>query len=130
MLVGLQVFLDIGDARFNLVAIVDMQVTRELAGALIHLDDSLEEFLHAFAAFKGCRYHRDTKQRAECVEFHLIATTLKFVVHVQGAHHADVHIYQLRRQIEVALEVRGVDDVDYHIGHLLRQMFPDIQFLG
>ena len=43
VLVGLQVFLDMGDTVFYLVAVVDMQVAERLAGSLIDLDDSAEK---------------------------------------------------------------------------------------
>ena len=52
MLIGLQVFLDVGDTVLNLMAVVDVQVPRGLAGSLVHLDDGLEQFLHAHPAFK------------------------------------------------------------------------------
>ena len=42
MLVGFQILLDMGDAVFDLMAIVDMQVTRSLTSILIDLDDGLE----------------------------------------------------------------------------------------
>ena len=73
-------------------------------------------------------YHRNTEKSAQCVEINLIATTFKLVVHIQGAHHADVHIDQLGGKIEVALKVGGIDDIDNHIGHLLCQMVPDVKF--
>ena len=46
VLVGFQVFLDVGDTVFYLVAVVDMQVAERLAGSLIDLDDSAEKLLH------------------------------------------------------------------------------------
>ena len=42
MLVGFQILLDMGDTVFDLMAIVDMQVTRSLASIFIDLDDGLE----------------------------------------------------------------------------------------
>ena len=43
MLIGFQILLDMGDAVFYLVAVVDMQVSCPLTGALVYLYDSPEE---------------------------------------------------------------------------------------
>ena len=130
MLVGLQVFLDVGDAILNLVSVVDVQVARGLVRAFVHLDDGLEQLLHAGTALERRGDHRNAEQTAQRADVHLIASTLKLVVHVQGANHADIHVHQLGRQIQVTLQVRGVDHVDHHVGHLFRQVFPHIEFLG
>ncbi len=105
MLVGLKVLLDVRDTVFNFVAVVDMQVARELAGALVNLNYGAEEFLYTHTVFERCWYHRCTKQGAEGVEINVVATALKLVVHVERAHHAHVHIYKLGGEIEVALKV-------------------------
>ena len=128
MLVGLEVFLDVGNAVFYLVTVVDMQVTGRLAGALVYLDDSSEEFFHALAALKRSGYHRHTEKTTEGIEVEMVATPLEFVVHVQGADHAYVHVDELGGEVEIALEVGGVDHVDDHVGHLLCEMFPHIEF--
>ena len=127
MFVGLQIFLDMTDTVFYFVAIVDMQVARGLAGTFVHLNNGTEKFLHAIAILKRRGYHRHTKQGAEGFDIHLVATTLKLVVHIQSAHHADVHIYQLGGQIEVTLQVRGIDDIDNDIGHLFCKMFAHVE---
>jgi hypothetical protein len=105
MLVGLKVLLDVRDTVFNFVAVVDMQVARELAGALVNLNYGAEELLYTHTVFERCWYHRCTKQCAEGVDVYMIATALKLVVHVERAHHAHVHIYKLGGEIEVALKV-------------------------
>ena len=120
MLVGLQVFLDMGDTILYLMSVIDMQVARPFVGALIHLDDGAEQVLHAFTAFERGGNHRDAEQIAERVEVHLVAAALKLVVHVQCAHHTDIHIHQLGCQVEITFDVRGVDNVDYYVGHLFR----------
>ncbi len=129
VLVGLQVFLDMADAAFYLVAVVDMQVAELLVGTLVHLDDGAEQFLHARTVLKRGGYHRGAEERAQRVGVHMVAAPLKLVVHVQRAHHPYVHVHQLRRQVEVALQVRGVDHVDHHVGHLLRQVLPHVELL-
>ena len=46
VLVGLQVFLDMGDTVFYLMALVDVQMTERLAGSLIDLYDGAEKLLY------------------------------------------------------------------------------------
>ena len=130
MFVGLQVLLDVAYAVLNLMTVVDVQVAGFATGAFIHLYDGAEEFLHAHAVLERCGHHWHTKQRTECLQVYGIATPLKLIVHVQGTHQPDVHIYQLRREIEVTFEVRRVDDVDNHIRHLIREVLAHIELLG
>jgi len=87
MFIGLQVFLNVCDAVLDLVPVVDVQVARELAGALIDLDDGAEQVFHALSALKRCGNHWHTKQGAQCVEVNLVATVLELVVHIECAHH-------------------------------------------
>ena len=129
MLVGFQVFLDMGDTVFYLVTIVDVEVTGGLVGVLIDLDDCLEQFLDTHAALKRRGDHRHTEQGAEGGDIYPVATTLKLVIHVQGTDHADVHIHQLGGEVEVALQVGGIDDIDHHVGCLFGEMLAHIQLL-
>ena len=99
MLIGFQEFLDTTDTIFNLMSVVDMQVTRELAGTLIYLNHCLEKFFDSCPVLKRGRNHGNTKQGAECVDVDVISATLKLIIHVQGTHHTDIHIHQLRSQI-------------------------------
>ena len=103
MLVGLQVFLDMGDTALYLMSVVDMQVARPFVSTLIYLNDGTEQVFYSFSTLKRSGNHRDTKQIAEGVEVHLVSSSFKLVVHIQGAHHADIHIHQLGGQVEVAL---------------------------
>ena len=105
MLIGLQVFLNVADAILYLMTVVDMQVSGELAGSLIYLDDGSEEVFYACTVLKGCGNHRDAEESAQGVDVHMVTTTLKLVIHVQGADHADVHIHQLGGQVEVAFQI-------------------------
>ena len=130
MLVGLQVLLDMRDTVLDLMTVVDVQVSRELTGTLVHLDDGTEQIFYALSALKRCRNHWHTKQRTQRVEVNLVATAFKLVVHIQRAHHAYVHVHQLGGKIQVTLQVRRVDDVNHHIRHFLGQMLAYIQFLG
>ena len=129
VLVGLQVFLYVTDALLNLVTVVDVQVSRLAAGALIHLDDGFEEFFHTHAALERGGNHRDSEECRQRLYVHRVASSLKLVEHIEGAYHLYVHVHQLGGQIEVALQVRGIYHADHHVGHLLRQVFPHVQLL-
>ena len=77
------------------MAVVDVQMARELTGALINLNHCTEQFLYAHTIFKRSWYHWCTKQSTQCVNIHMVATTLKLVIHIECTHHAYVHINQL-----------------------------------
>ena len=128
--VGLQVALYVADAVLYLVSVVDVQVAGGLVGVFVDLYDGLEQVFHAFAALERGGHHRHAEQGGENLAVHVVAAALKLVVHVQGAHHAQVHVQKLGGQIEVALNVRRVHHVDDHVGRLFRQVLAHIQFLG
>ena len=126
VVISFEVLLDMAHTVFYLVTVVDMDMSRGAAGTLVHLDDMAEQLFHALARLERRGHHRHAEQGTQRREVHMVAATFKLVVHIQGAHHLDVHVDKLRRQVEVALQVAGVDNVDHHIGHLFHQVLPDI----
>ena len=58
----------------------------------------------------------------------MITASLVLVVHVEGADETHVQVYELCRQVEVALEVRSIDDVDDHVGLFIGKMTTDVEF--
>ena len=50
-------------------------------------------------------------------------------VHVHGHDHAEVHVDDLGRQVEISLEVGGVHHVDDHVGNIVDQILADVQLL-
>ena len=103
MFVGLQVFLNMTDTVFYLMTIIDVQVTRELTCSLIYLNDCFEKILDTSPILKRCGNHRCTHEATQCLDVHTIATPLELIIHIQGTHHADVHIHKLSCQIQVTL---------------------------
>ena len=100
------------DTVLYLMSVVDVDMAIVSAGiflALVEFDDGLEEIIHASAIGEDCRNHRDTEEFAQLVVVDVIATFLGFIKHVEGADHADVHVYQLGGEIEVALQIAGID---------------------
>ena len=128
-----QVFLYLLNAVFYLVSVVDVDVPVVgvlILGALISLDDGLEQFGHSLARGEDCGHHRHAEQARERVNVDVVAASLGLVKHVQGAHHAQVHVDELRGEVEVALEVGRVYHVDHHVGRLLDDLLAHVKFLG
>ena len=121
----LQMILYLVYAVLYLVSVVDVQMTvvRIIAlGTLVHGDDSAEEFVHTPAVGEDCRHHRCAEEPAQRVAVYVVAPLLCLVVHVEGTDHADMHVYELCSEIEVALQVAGINDVDDHVGGLVYEL--------
>ena len=97
MFVGLQELLYLADAVLNLVTIVDMDVARGTLRVLIHLDDGLEQLLHAHARLERRGHHRHAEERGKRLQVYLVAPALELVVHIQGTDHAHIHVDELSR---------------------------------
>lgn len=41
-----------------------------------------------------------------------------------------MHVYELGREVEVALKVAGVYDIDDHVGSFLHELLAHVKFLG
>ena len=96
--------------------------------ALIHTDDGLEEFLHTTAVGEDGGYHGHTEEASQTVGVDMVASLLGLVKHVEGAHHAHVHVYELGGEIEVALQVAAVYHVDDDIGRLVDYLSAHVDF--
>ena len=109
--------LQLSDAVLDFVSVVDVDVAGLARSAFIDLNDGAEQFLNARTVFerRGNQWH--SEERAQRRQIDVVAAPLELVVHIECADNRDVHIDQLRRQIEVSLDVRRVDDVDDHVGH-------------
>ena len=105
VLVGLQELLDMRDAVLNLVTVVDVNMSHLRVRAFEDLDDRVQQLPHAASCLERCRHHRHTEERGERFDIQMVAAALQLVVHVQRTHHPQVHIHQLCRQVQVALQV-------------------------
>ena len=112
------------------MSVVDVDMAIVSAGiflAFVEFDDGLEELIHASTVGEDGRNHRDTEEFAQFVVVDVIATFFGFIKHVEGTDHADVHVYQLGGEIEVALQVAGVDNVDDDIRCMLDELLAHIK---
>ena len=126
-------FLYLLDAMLYLVSVVDVYVA--VVGvvalvALIHIYNSAKQLVYAPAGGKHGGYHRHAEEPAQVVAVYLVAAGFGLVKHVEGAHHAHVHVYQLGRQVQVAFQVARVDNVDDYIGCLVYNLPAHIELLG
>ena len=128
----LQVLLHILDTIFYLVAVVDMDMANGMLGELplIDLDDGGEQFVNALSALEYRRHHRETQQFAQFVGIEKVTALFTLIKHVEGSHHAEVHVYELGGEIEIALKVAGVDDVEHDIRRLFHDLLTHVKFLG
>ena len=86
--------------------------------------------LHDAGSLQGGNLHNLAAQltgQVRCIQ--LIAVLFHHVHHVDGHHHGNAKLYQLRRQVEVALQVGAVDDVQDRVGPLIDQVIPGNHFL-
>ena len=100
-----------------------------LIGPLIEPDDRIEEFRNSLAVAAHRGTHRDAQQAAQLFRVQFVPLMLKLIVHVQGHDGLEVHVDDLRRQIQVALDVGGIDHIDHHVRHGVDEVLPNIQFL-
>ena len=118
-------------AAFQLGAVVDVDMAGELRiGLFIDPDHRIEKFGDPFTAAADRRAHRDAEQVAELGGVEPVALRPQFVVHVQRHDDAEVHVDELRGEIEVAFDIRGVDDVDDDVRHGFDQVLAHIEFFG
>ena len=96
--------------------------------SFIHLDDGLKQILHPHSRLERRWHDGHSQECGKRLQVGMIAASFKLIIHIQRTHHSNVHVYQLGRQIEVALQVRGVNDVDDDVGRLFRKMLPHIEF--
>ena len=130
ILILLNEMLDMVDAHLDLLAVVYMQMTAELRViALVDLDDRIEKFIYPLAVAADRRHYRHAEQMAQGLDVQPVPLRLQFIVHVQGHHHPQVHVNQLRSEIEIPLEVGCIHHIHHHIRHLVYKVLPHIEFL-
>ena len=98
--------------------------------ALVHIDYDVEKGVDTLAGLEDRWDDGRTEESGEDIAVECVAAGLHLVVHIEGADHLEVHVDELRREVEIAFEVAGVDDVDDDIGRLLDKLFADVHLLG
>ena len=130
LLVFLNQKLDAVYALFNFCSVVDVYVTAQLRCIpLIYLDDSVEELRNAFPAAADCRDNRESEKMTEGLYVKLVLLRPELVIHVQGHDDPQVHVNQLGRKIEVALEIGCIHHIHHDIGKVFYEVAADIELL-
>jgi len=105
-------------------------VLRHLALGSSRLLDLLEQLLDTLV-FKGRDHHdRAAKLLGKLVRVDLVAVLLHEVGHVEGHDHGQAGLDNLKRQVQVALEVGGIDHLDNDIGLAAHEVVARALLLG
>ena len=67
---------------------VEIAVGVEKVESLIHIDDDVEQQLYTTSGGEGGRNHRHAEQLAKLGIVDVVASLLRLVEHIEGAHHA------------------------------------------
>jgi len=71
---------------------------------LENLDNLIQQIVHATPLRCDSRYHRNPGKASEGIVIEMVFSFLKFIKHVQGHHHLDVHVDELSCEVEIAFE--------------------------
>ena len=105
-------------------------VLRHLALGSSGLLNLLEQLLDALV-LKGRDHHdRAAELLGELVRVDLVAVLLDQVGHVEGDDYGQAGLDNLKRQVQVALEVGGIDNLDDHIGLAAHEVVARALLLG
>ena len=105
-------------------------VLRHLALGSSGLLNLLEQLLDALV-LKGRDHHnRAAELLGQLVRVDLVAVLLDQVGHVEGNDHRQAGLDNLKRQVQVALEVGGVDHLDDNIGLAAHEVIARALLLG
>ena len=92
--------------------------------ALRQLDGLLRRLESALVLQGGDSDDLAAERLRNLCEIQFVAILLHDVHHVDGHDHREPQLGELRRKVQVALDVRSVDDVQYHIRILLDEELP------
>ena len=105
-------------------------VLRHLALRSSGLLDLLEELLDALVLKSRDHHDRAAELLGKLVRVDLIAVLLDQVGHVEGNDHGQAGLDNLKRQVQVTLEVGGVDNLDDNIGLAAHEVIARALLLG
>ena len=94
------------------------------------LFDLIEQLLDALVLKSGDHHDRAAELLGELVRVNLVAVLLDQVGHVEGDDHGQAGLDDLKRQVQVALEVGGVDHLDDDIGLAAHEVIARALLLG
>ena len=105
-------------------------VLRHLALGSSGLLDLLEQLLDALVLKSRNHHDRAAELLGKLVRVDLVAVLLDQIGHVEGDDHGQAGLDDLKRQVQVALEVGGVDNLDDHIGLAAHEVIARALLLG
>ena len=105
-------------------------VLRHLALGSSGLLDLLEQLRDALVLKSRDHHDRAAELLGELVRVDLIAVLLDQVGHVEGDDHGQAGLDNLKRQVQVALEVGGIDHLDDDIGLAAHEVVARALLLG
>ena len=105
-------------------------VLRHLALGSGELLNLLEQFLDTLVLKSRDHHDRAAELLGQLVGVDLITVLLDQVGHVEGNDHGQAGLDNLKRQVQVALEVSGVDNLDDHIGLAAHEVIARALLLG
>ena len=89
--------------------------------------DDVEEFVNAIASAAYSRDNRHTQEISQLLDVKLVSVCRKLVIHVEGHHHSQVHVDELRGKVQVSLEIGRVDYIHDDIRHVLNETFAYVK---
>ena len=93
-------------ALFEFRPVVDMYMTGQTCVCvLIYLYDRVEKIVYSLSVAADGRYDRHSEEISQLLDVQVASLGLQFVVHIHRHHHAQVHVDELRCQIEVSLQI-------------------------
>ena len=84
-----------------------------------HGDRLIHQFAHALALCGRNRHNRDAERGAHLPHVDGAAVGTHLIHHVQRQHHRDPQLKQLKRQVQIPLDVGGIHNVDYAVRLLI-----------
>ena len=70
------------------------------------------QLIDALILCRGDRNHRNPQHLFHPVDIDRAAVSAQLIHHIECNHHGNIHLQQLHREIEIALDVRRVHDID------------------
>ena len=116
------------DDIFNRGVETHLGSCRALGGRL--LDGVLHELIDAGVLQGGNFYHGAAQLVGKLGHIDFVAVLLHQIGHIERHHYGQAQVYDLRGEVQVALEVCGVNQIDYRIGTILDQVVAAHDLLG
>ena len=112
---------------FDFLAVIKRKRLRR-EPAFSHVNGEIKQFSNAVAARPDRRNNRRGQQFRKLRHVNFIALLARLVHDIEGVNQGEIQLFQLLRQIEVALQIRGVHHVNHDIRPLPEQIIAGDEF--